>query len=58
MAELLASYKEIGSRMSLKMHFPYSHLKFFPENLGAVNDELSQRFHQDIQAMEERYRGA
>ena len=56
-AELLAAYKEMGCRMSLKMHFLHSHLDFFPENLGAVNDEQGERFHQDIQAMEERYKG-
>ena len=56
-AELLAAYKEMGCRMSLKMHFLHSHLDFFPENLGAVSDEQGERFHQDIQAMEERYKG-
>ena len=56
-AELLATYKEMGCRMSLKMHFLHSHLEFFPENLGAVSDEQGKRFHQDIQAMEERYKG-
>ena len=55
--ELLAAYKEMGCRMSLKMLFRHSHLEFFPENLGAVSDEQGERFHQDIQAMEERYRG-
>ena len=44
-------------RLSLKMHFLHSHLEFFPENLGAVSDEQGERFHQDIQAMEERYKG-
>ena len=56
-AELLAAYKEMGCRMSLKMLFLHSHLDFFPENLGAVSDEQGERFHQDIQAMEERYKG-
>ena len=55
--ELLAAYKEMGCRMSLKMHFLHSHLNFFPENLGAVSDGQGERFHQDIQAMEERYKG-
>ena len=43
--------------MSLKMHFLHLHLEFFPENFRAVNDEQSERFHQDIQAMEERCQG-
>ena len=45
------------SRRSLKMHFLPSHLDFFPENLGEVSDEQGERFRQDIQAMEERYKG-
>ena len=56
-AELLAAYEGMGCRMSLKMHFLHSHLEFFPENLGAGSDEQGERFHQDIQAMEERYKG-
>jgi hypothetical protein len=38
--------------MSLKMHFLESHLDFFPENLGKVSDEHSERIHQGIMAME------
>ena len=55
--ELLDSYQKMGCRMSLKLHFLHSHLKFFPENLGAVSDEQGERFHQDIQLMENRYQG-
>ena len=36
---MLKAYKNMGSRMSLKIHFLHSHLDFFPENLGAVSDE-------------------
>ena len=52
---LLETYKEMGFRMSLKIHFLYSYLDFFPANLGAISDEQGKRFHQDIQAMETRY---
>ena len=55
-AELLTSYKEMGYRISLKMHFFHSHLDCFPQNLGAVSDEQGERFCQDIQAMEKRYK--
>jgi hypothetical protein len=34
-----------------------SHLDFFPENLGVVNDEHGEKFHQDISNMENRYQG-
>jgi len=43
--------------MSLKIHFLHSHLNFFPEKCGAVNDEPRERFHQDISSMEKRYQG-
>jgi hypothetical protein len=43
--------------MFLKIHFLDSHLDFFPDNLGAVNDEHGERFHQDISALKKRYQG-
>jgi hypothetical protein len=55
--DLLCHYRNMGCRMSLKMHFLHSHLDFFPENLGAVSDEHGERFHQDISVMERRYQG-
>lgn len=47
----------LGARMSLKMHFLYSHFDAFPINLGAESDEQGERFHKDIAAMEKRYEG-
>jgi len=41
--------------MSVKIHFLESHLDFLPQNFGEVSDELGERFHQDIMAMETRY---
>jgi len=55
--DLLTSYKAMGCNMSLKIHFLESHLEFFPGNLSEVNDEHSERFHQDILGMEKRYQG-
>lgn len=43
--------------MSIKVHFLFSHLDKFPENLGSVSDEQGERFHQDMRDMEERYQG-
>ena len=57
MGKLLQSYQDIGCNMSLKIHFLDSQLDFFPDNLGAVNDEHGKRFHQDISALEKRYQG-
>ena len=31
--------------------------RFFPDNLGDVSEEQSERFHQDIRLMEKRYQG-
>jgi hypothetical protein len=35
-------YKELGYRMSLKVHFLQSHLYFFPANLGEVSDKQGE----------------
>ena len=43
--------------MSVKVHFLYSHLDYFPENLGAFSEEQGERFHQDIKVMKKRYQG-
>jgi ribosomal protein S18 acetylase RimI-like enzyme len=54
---LLQAYQNLGCNISLKIHFLHSHLDFFPDNLGHVSDEHSERFHQDIATMEKRYQG-
>ena len=54
---LLESFHKFVCNMSIKVHFLHSHLNAFPENLGDVSDEQGERFHQDIQTMEERYQG-
>jgi hypothetical protein len=54
--ELLSSYQKLGCNMSVIIHFLSSRLDFFLENCGAVNDEHSERFHQDIAAIEGRYK--
>ena len=46
--ELILLYHTMVCNMSLKLHFLYSHLDFFPENMGAVSDEHCKRFHWDI----------
>jgi len=53
----LNSYRNLGCNMSIKVHFLFSHIENFPENLGDVSDEQVERFHQDIKIMEERYQG-
>jgi len=50
MQKLLNAYREMGCRMSLKVHF--LHLNVFPVNLGDVSDEQDEHFRQDINSME------
>ena len=56
-SEMLFAFRNLGCKMSIKVHFLFSHLDKFPENPGAVNDEQGERFHQDLMAVEERYQG-
>ena len=55
--KMLKSFENFRCNMSIKVHFLFSHLSSFPENLGSVSDEQGERFHQDIKIMEERYQG-
>ena len=54
---MLETFKELNVNMSIKVHFLYSHLDKFPENLGSASDEQGERFYQDMRDMEERYHG-
>lgn len=55
--EMLLAFKDMRVKMSLKIHFFESHLDFFPENCGGFSDEQGERFHQDINSMEARFKG-
>ena len=48
MDDLITSYEKLDCHMSWKMYFLHSHLDFFPVNCGAISDEHSENFHQDI----------
>ena len=54
---MLIAFKNLGCNMSIKMHYLFSHMDRFPENLGSMSDEQGERFHQDIKEMESRYQG-
>jgi hypothetical protein len=54
---MVDTFKLLGRNMSLKLHFLASHLDYFPPNLGAVNEEQGERFHQDVKEVERRYQG-
>ncbi|KAL4108248.1 hypothetical protein QTP88_018481 [Uroleucon formosanum] len=56
-ADLMKNLQLLGYNMSIKLHFLNAHIDYFPENLGLLSEEQSERFHQDIKEMERRYQG-
>lgn len=55
--QMLENFHRLGCNMSIKLHFLFSHIDYFPENLGAVSEEQGERFHQELKTMEKRYQG-
>lgn len=55
--DLLLNFQNLGATMSIKVHYFHNHLDKFPENLGNMCEEQSERFHQEITVMEVRYQG-
>lgn len=49
--------KALGCNVSLKLHFLHSRVSVFPYNKGAVMDEHTEKFNQDVVEMENRYIG-
>ena len=45
---MLYAFKSLGCNMSIKMHYLFSHIDRFPENLGALSDAQGERFHQHL----------
>lgn len=45
---MLKNFEKLGCLMSMKLHFLFSHLEYFPENVGAFSEEMGERFHQDF----------
>ena len=43
---MLTNFQALGARMSIKVHYLFSHLDRFPENIGDVGEEQGERFHQ------------
>ncbi|KYN29160.1 hypothetical protein ALC57_01407 [Trachymyrmex cornetzi] len=54
---ILDNFKKLGCNMSVKLHFLYSHLDFFPANLGEISEEQGERYHQDMKEIKRRYQG-
>ena len=56
-ANMLSAFRNLRCNMSVTLHYLYSHLDRFPEDLGALSVKQGEQFHQDLKAMEERYQG-
>ena len=54
---ILICFGNLGCNMSVKIHYLFSHMDRFPENLGSMRDEQGKRFNQDLKEMETRYQG-
>ena len=52
--EILDAFKDMGVRMSLKIHFFNSHLSFFQSNLRKLSDQQGERFHQAMALFEKK----
>ena len=48
---MLQNFQALGARMSIKLHYLFSHLDYFPETLGDVSEEQRERFHHDIRTL-------
>ena len=48
---MLNVFRNLGSNMSVKMLYLFSHMDRFPENLGSMSDEQEEKFHQDLKEM-------
>ena len=54
---ILAAFRKLGCKMSVKIHYLFSHMNRFPENLGSMSDAQGEIFHPDLKEMEIRYQG-
>ena len=54
---MLTAFRNLGCNMSVKMHYQFSHMDRFSENLGSMSDEQGKIFHQDLKETETRYPG-
>ena len=48
---MLQNFQALGARMSIKLYYLFSHLDYFPNNLGDVREEQGERFHQDLRTV-------
>ena len=54
---MIQKFQKLDRLMSLKLHFLFSHLANFPENVGAFSEEMDERFHQHFEQKVRHYEG-
>ena len=42
---MLTAFRNLGCNMSIKMHYLFSYMDWFPEKLGSMIDEQGERLH-------------
>ena len=52
---MLTAFKDQECNMSLKAHFLYSHVNYFPESLATYNEKQGEQFHEDLIIIEKYY---
>ena len=55
--DMLLKFQRLRAKMSIKIHYFFSHLDQFPENLGDLSEEQGEKIYQDITVNEEGYQG-
>ncbi|KAI6651349.1 hypothetical protein LOD99_5316 [Oopsacas minuta] len=55
--DMIYKFKDLDVKIRIKVHYLFSHLDRFLENLGDLSEEQGERFHQVIKVIEERYQG-
>ena len=53
-ANMLSKFRDLGVKMSIKVHYLFSHLGCFPANLRDRSEEHGLRFHQDIKIIKKK----
>ena len=44
---MLVAFLNLDCNISIKMHYPYSHMDYLPKNLDSLSDEQGECFHQE-----------
>ena len=54
---MLTAFRKLGCNMSVKMHYLFSNLDRFPEDVGSMSDEQGEGFYQNMKEIKTKYQG-